>query len=138
MTTKLLESGTDATYGFEFWSGASGTVAPSSDSVVKNTGPRSIKFDSGVLKGIGGISTVIQNSILADVGRRITVYYNFTHLPTAASPVRICSVENNLNASSFALAITSGGVLQIVNNSRGQIGTNGSTLSTGTWYRISI
>ena len=47
MATIFMESGTDATQGFEFYSSVTNPTKVSSDSTIKLTGPRSIKCTGG-------------------------------------------------------------------------------------------
>ena len=136
MATIFMESGTDTTQGFQFWTSATATLV-TSDSAVANTGPRSIKYDSG---GAGTVSQTSKNSILADAGRRISFYIRFTNFP--ASTISIYHAPPPTGNNHFKLKITSGGVLQLFDGqstgSNVQIGSDGSTLSTGVWYRICI
>lgn len=66
---------------------------------------------------------------------RVNMFMYFVTLPNAASS--IISMSQNLSSASIRLRMTSAGVLQVFNNTV-QIGTNGSTLSTGQWYRICV
>src|SRR3990167_10767309 len=126
MATIFMESGTDATQGFQFWTSATAT-AVTSDSAVANTGPRSIKYDSG---GSGTVARTNKGSVLADAGRRISFYIRFTNLP--ASTVPIYHEPPPAGTNHFKLKITSGGVLQLFDaqstGSNVQIGSEGTTL----------
>ena len=128
--TLWLESGTDATQGLEWWNPIGN--APVTDTAQKNTGPRSIKANGGA----SNLTSLVRKSgILADAGRRICAYVNFTNKP--ANNVRIILARAFSLADVIAIRITSGGVLQLDSNGT-QIGSNGSTLSTGTWYHLCL
>lgn len=76
MTILFMESGSDATQGLEWWDGSGGTVT--SDSSIKNTGPRSIKF-------IQTISVVaLQKLTIASRGSgTLSFYIQLTTTPAA-------------------------------------------------------
>ena len=126
-TTTFIESGTDATQGFEFYSSTAGTIT--SDSTVSHTGPRSIKID--------GVSTgaAARTGVLADAGRRISFWFRYDTVPSATAGIAqilqsggtlIASVQVNTNQT---LRVTPTGATLI----------NGTTaLTTNAWHRISI
>ena len=131
MATKFAEPGSDATFGLEFYATQSGDV--SSDSGQAKTGPRSIKCVSGV----GGEIAHVQNNgggIVNDSGTRLSFYVRFTDLPTG--PLMLLFVDDDIS-NIIEIYVTSAGVLQLRTNGV-QIGSDGSTLSTGTWYRLSL
>ena len=76
------------------------------------------------------------NGYLADAGSRVTAYIYIATLPSAD-----CSwfyaQKTDQTTVVFKLILTSAGVLKLYETTN-QIGSNGSTLSTGTWYRISV
>lgn len=139
MATKFLEPGGDAdflvgtTNGFWFGVlGSSGFPAVATD-FVHGTHQRSIKFAPTT-------TTVAYTNtgILADAGSRISVYLYINALPSSTVNF-LGSFNSALESSVFSLALTSGGVLQLKQgDSFVQIGSNGATLSTGQWYRISL
>lgn len=129
-----MESGSDATFGLEFWSSKTGST---SDSTQAKTGPRSVKCDSGA----GNLAASVgQANVLADAGRRISFWVRFTDLPN--STTSIYTQPPPVGNNHFKLKITSAGVLQLFDGrsaaANTQIGSDGSTLSTGVWYRICI
>jgi hypothetical protein len=73
---------------------------------------------------------------LDDAGRRISVYIYLVALPTSTASL-FWSTQNGVNLV-FSVRITSAGVLQIWDAEVGQIGTNGATLKTGVWTRLSL
>lgn len=90
----------------------------------------------------GGYGSYIQtpNGVVRDSGSRISFFLYINTLP-GASPVtysKILGINVAGSSSVFYLRLTSGGILQIANNSNTQLGSDGSTLSTGVWYRISV
>ncbi len=116
----------DATQALEFWSGSDGTVAYDSTLTTKS-GVASWKCDSGA----GNDATNLEGDSNS-ANRRCSFYVNFTHLPAAT--VRFFVINN----TEVSLRITSGGVLQLYDKDSVQAGSNGSTLSTSTWYRITV
>ena len=135
MATKFLEPGGDATFNVAtttaggFWKPGAGTPATATDFVHGNH-QKSIKYAVNA-------QTYVQtpDAVLADAGTRISCYIYLNALPTGT--VSFYIGENSGFNIVFAVAVTSGGVLQLRNNST-QIGSNGGTLSTGIWYRISL
>lgn len=73
---------------------------------------------------------------LSDSGSRISAYVYISALPSATSSMM--SLRNAALTNLVTLRLTSAGVLQLWNGTSVQIGSNGATLSTGVWYRISI
>jgi hypothetical protein len=126
-TTIWMESGTDATQGFEFYSSTSGTIT--SDSTVSHTGSRSIKID-GVSAG-----TADRTGVLADAGRRISFWFRFDTLPSAAAIV--ASVKQSGGTNIFTIAVNTTGTLRVT--PVGATLINGTiALNTNTWYRICL
>src|ERR1035437_979441 len=68
---------------------------------------------------------------IADSGTRISIYIYLNALPNATATF----LDDSSNR--WRVRITSAGVIQMWGNTA-QIGTNGATLSTGVWYRISL
>jgi len=145
-TVDFMDSGGDATNATSgntnlittsggFYSATSGTVAY--DTTNTNTGPGSIKFTTG---GSGAVATVNANGILADAGRRISVYYYFTTAFSNLSAAdNIMSIQTSGGTQMFALQVTTGGVLKLVaGTGSGTVIGTGATLTTGSWYRISV
>lgn len=130
-TIKFLEAGTDATFGTQFY--AIADAGATSDSSLSKTGPRSLKFTSTAGGGAATVKTAL--GVVGNAGRRISVYVNFTDLPTGT--LRFISIETGAASSAFTISITSGGVLKVLNNTGTELGS-GSTLSTGVWYRIGV
>lgn len=129
----FIETGGDGTRGLEFWGASTGTVTV--DTGVSNTGPASIKFDSTA----GNLTANLKKGgVCQDSGTRINFWIKFDAF--AINAARIIYIGNNSTFSSdcWSLACVSG-VLKLFRNTDGaQVGTNGSTLSTGVWYRICI
>lgn len=129
VTTLFMESGTDATHDGKFY-----TTFPSnasSDPFLPNTGPRSVKCNSGA--GNSACQVRFDNN-LADAGRRVTAYFNFTNLPGTGT--RIIDFKTTSGGTTFSLNLTNTGQLRLLT-----LGTNcgnGSTISTGKWYRLSV
>lgn len=133
--TTFLEPGGDATFVANittaggFWNEFSGPPTVATDFVHGNH-VKSYSYSGGNLY----LGTAL--GILASAGRRISVYLYFNGFPSATTGILGGRTAGDTNV--FYLSITSGGVLQMTTDGTTQIGTNGSTLSTGQWYRISI
>lgn len=127
MATVFMESGTDATQGFEFWTSTNGAGSLTSDSVIVNTGPRSIK--ASVTSGQA--AWVAKNGVFGDAGRA-SGYFRLSALPTNTTMIF------RVDPSSIILEIriTSAGVVTLMTNGT-SMGT-GSTISSATWYRFTI
>jgi len=131
LATTFLESGTDATQDFVFWTATTGTVA--SDSTVKNTGPRSIALDTG---SPAGNSTATKNGVLADAGRRVSLWVRFSD-STPDVNTNIVIFQNTSGNNVYNLVLNTTGVLS--NNPVGATAVAGTkVLSDNTWYRITI
>ena len=140
MATKFLEPGGDA--GFlvgttnGFWGALTNTPTISTDFV-----------HGGHIKSIGltGDNTGSQNmmttkaSVVSDAGARISFYLYIKTQSTSGS-FAVFQLFNSGGTALVELQLTTGGVLQLFNSvgTPAQIGTNGATLSTGVWYRISL
>lgn len=77
------------------------------------------------------------NNVISDSGSRTSTYLYIKTLGSGIVKFFSWST-NNGSAEVFKLKITTGGILQLFNGSNVQIGSNGATLSTGQWYRISV
>src|SRR3990167_4618243 len=105
MATKFMDAGTDQTQGLEFFTLVPG--APTSDTAQSKTGPRSIKCNTGAG---ASASRVVKNGVLQDSGSRISFYIRFTDLPGVTT--LLCAKA----VTGWGLAITSGGVLRLLNS----------------------
>ena len=136
MATKFLEPGGDIDFTAAggvngFWQTNSGVTVVSD--FVHGGHVKSLKVPSGTFNSIDSPT----NSI-ADAGTRISFYVYFTALPSAATKQNFALFKTSV-INSFSISITDTGVLQLWNGyNSNQIGSNGSTLSTGVWYRISL
>ena len=74
--------------------------------------------------------------VVADAGTRISIYIYINALPSSTS---IILAASDLGSAGVELKLTSAGVLQLARwDNDAQIGSDGATLSTGIWYRISL
>lgn len=130
--TTFLEPGGDANFGFGLWGTTYISPAIVTDHV-NGTHVKSIQFRAN------NADQVQATGVLQDSGSRVSFYIYLVALPSGSPSVPVLfNVTSGSPSSLFALNITTGGVLQIVDNNGTQIGTNGATLSTGTWYRICV
>src|SRR5438445_2662858 len=125
MATTFLESATAATFGFEFWSSTSGTVA--SESTIVHTGPRSIK--------VSAYSNVGKVGVCGDNGR-ISCYLYVSAIP--ASTRDVFFITDSSQGRPFTIKLLATGKLQFYADQVAS-GTDGTTtLVAGTWYRVAI
>lgn len=131
MASLLLSPGGDEDFGITFWSATTGTPATATD-FVHGSHVKSLKFRPGQP------DTVVKSGLLAATGGRISIYVYLNAKPSGSISVPISLTQSNGTTSIAAVNITSAGVLQLVNDTATQLGSNGSTLATGTWYRITL
>jgi hypothetical protein len=141
MATTFLEPGGDATFtavsSNGFWTGYVGSTGSVVSDITHGTHLRAIRYASGA-------ATFVSSPIssLATAGSRVSLYIYISALPTSADGfIFRAHSSSGIDQDSFSLRITSGGVLQLWSGDGGtpaQIGSNGSTLSTGIWYRLSL
>lgn len=165
--TLFMEPGTDATQGTNLTASncpynVSGTThggSVTSDSVIFNTGSRSIKCDTGSsgslsLGDTASVSTTHSfGKIVGDVGiqkhsRRVSFYVRFSSFPNQANvthDVNFMTADQGTGTGFFGLSVDSIGTFKLYdmqgsnNFSLGtQMGSNGTTLGLNTWYRISV
>lgn len=135
MAITFLEPGGDATFNAAattaggLWSSV--PVAPTVvTDFVHGNHVKSLRFAPSTAQ------RVQSNTILLSAGSRFSFYLYIQTMPTLTM-----SIINNIAAgylTFFGLSVTSGGVLRVVQaGSTTQVGSDGPTLSTGQWYRIS-
>lgn len=138
MAVTFLEPGGDADFLLNiangFW-GSTASGASIATDFVHGGHIKSVKYAVG---GYGGWVSSKSGSA-SDAGTRVSFYAYFNALP-AASTATILWITQAPGASTpcYKLKLTTAGALQLTNSSNAQIGSNGSTLSTGIWYRISL
>lgn len=131
MATIFLESGGDSDFGTGFWTIESGTPAVATD-FVHGSHVKSYKYPTGATA-----PTVGARATATDAGGRFSFWIYLNVLPSATSTfMGLC--QANFGTDIVRFRLTSGGILQLTNGSSVQIGSNGSTLSTGQWYRITF
>lgn len=134
---QFAEPGSDATFDITFWTTSSGTFV--SDTAQFFTGTRSWKLTVGSAGAVALLGT--GNNVLADAGRRISIYMRFETLP-ATGPGVFLAIDQAGGANDiFVLAITSTGKLQLqeLNGATIVNTTNGATtLVAGVWYQFVI
>lgn len=92
---------------------------------------KSIKY------AVSAASNVRKNNVLADAGTRFSFYIYFVTLPNAINSI-VRTFDSTTAFAGYTVRVTNTGVIQLWNTTTAQIGTNGATLSTGVWYRISL
>jgi hypothetical protein len=139
MATKFIESGTDATQGFQFWASTttSDNGAVTSDSSVVRTGPRSIKTDAGT--PVAGQAYVQSpEGVLADAGRRISFGFRAASFSLLGNGYFLTVREADPHEVRFYLGQASGGALKLYDGGGTLLATGSSGLSAATWYRITF
>lgn len=132
MTIKFMEPGGDANFTVtgaitDFW-GVSGTVSVATD-IVRAGHQKSLQY------AVNSVSEVFFSGLLSDTGSRINFGIYINALPSATATVlAVTDVSSNIVVR---LRITSAGVLQLWGAS-GQIGSSGSTIAVGKWYRFTL
>lgn len=135
MATTFLEPGGDADFLVGttngFWTSSAGTPTAVNDFVHGNH-MKSIKY--GV-----NVNDLVRPPIgsIADTGSRVSIYIYLNALPNATAT--FLRFNQSGGVICFSLRMTSVGILQLWDGTTiAQIGTNGSALATGQWYRISL
>lgn len=136
MAVKFIAAGGDEDFGIGMFDGTDGTPVPTASStIVHGKHQRSITFDHTN----ANTSDVRANGAVTDAGGRISVYVYFATMSGAASNGLIALVKSGTTTGVVNVRITSAGVLQIVvGGNSTQIGSDGATLSTGGWYRLTF
>lgn len=143
MATVFLEPGGDSDFavntttfspgtGTGFWDTIGGAPAVATD-FVNGTHIKSIKYRPN--QG-DNVNTAI--GTLADTGTRISMYIYIVAQGTGTKSAIWYLLQSDGTTSTVRLFLTSAGVLQLWNGNTAQIGSDGATLSTGKWYRISL
>jgi hypothetical protein len=129
MASKFLEASGDQTFSNnDFWLNGFGAPAVATD-FVHGGHVKSIKYRPNTADANAARGT------MADAGGRYSVWIYLVALPSATST--LISLDNATQTTDIVrIRITTGGVLQLFDGST-QLGSNGATLSTGQWYRIS-
>lgn len=134
MAVTFLECGGDADFAIAttngFWGAITGSPSIATD-FVHGAHVKSIKYGT-----TGELNTA--TGILADAGSRISEYLYIVTLPSATSIFMIVATSGNAQIVSLRLKSTGVLILTKGAGSGTQLGSDGSTLSTGTWYRISL
>lgn len=136
MATKFLEPGGDATFNTSttttggFWTSNGGSSVVTD--FVNLNHVKSIKTSTGAY----GSTVETAAGVSADAGTRVSFY---VYMNTIGSSTQTLCYFRTGGTTIFAIAVTSAGILQLFNgNLSSQLGVNGSTLSAGVWYRISV
>jgi len=133
MAVIFIASGGDETFDTGLLGNGGGTPSAVSD-FVHGSHLRSIK----VRPGQGDIALPLKNlspNVITGAGSSFSVYIYLNVLPS--STVNFIKITDNSSQDCFALKLTNAGVLQLF-EATNQIGSDGATLSTGVWYRISV
>jgi hypothetical protein len=134
MATKFLEPGGDSDFLVGttngFWGSLTNTPTVATD-FVHGGHIKSIKYGNNLT------SAETATGALADAGSRISFYIYIVARPSVAKQT-FARLLTSGSVSCVRIYMTSAGVIQLWNTGTAQIGTDGATLSTGQWYRISL
>ncbi len=108
-----------------------GTVTSATDQ--SKTGQRSIKMDTTA--GNAGATASVPG-VMADAGRRASVWFRFATLPAGTAAI-VAALQSNGTTIVVNINLTTGGLCQL--NPLGPTAVNGTTvLAVNTWYRVSL
>ncbi len=133
-TTKFLEPGGDATFNAAvttnggFWAAVNATPSVVTDFVHGNH-IKSIKYRPTA-------GDALDADVLADAGRRISIYVYIVALPTSIAEIFGVNTGTVGSGTVILCRISPLGRLQL--DISGAPLATGATLSTGTWYRLSL
>jgi hypothetical protein len=134
MAITYLDSTGSATQGLEFPTATAGTVVTEA-TVLASGAPRSYKFTSS---GAGAGASLRKAGIMANAGRRVSIYYKTGALPVTNN-VAILSIQTASGAANVLnLNISPTGALLLSNPTPGVIKTSTTLLVANTVYRLSI
>lgn len=129
MATKFLEPGGDATFDMTIWDASAQTNPTIATDFLHGSHVKCLKY------AVNAASSVGIHSVCSDTGGRGSFYFYINAFPNA-----VCSFLDVLASSYgtgvFVLRMTSAGVLQLFSGGV-QLGSNGSTLTTGSFRRLS-
>lgn len=128
MAVLFLEPGGDCDFGTALWPTVLSGPAVATD-FVHGSHIKSIKYRPSQ-------SDELQTPFAADAGGRYSIWLYWNVLPNATATIfgtNQSSTSNNV----IRVRMTSAGQLQLANNTV-QIGSSGSTLSAGVWYRLCL
>lgn len=131
MATKFLEPGGDATFDVTtLWAIYNASGPAVATDFVHGGHVNSIKYRPNAAG-----DALVKTGVVGNSGR-YSFYLYIAALPSAT--VRFAQIKQTADSTAvIKVIITSAGVLQIFNNTV-QVGSNGSTLATGKWYRICL
>lgn len=136
MATKFIEPGGDADFAIGFGTPGNGFWSDNNNATVVTDFVHGSHIKSLKYAPNTGQAVISPTGILADAGRRITMYIYLNALPTTAAASLF-----GVNAAGGAICLvrlTTAGTLQLWNSTTAQVGTDGATLSTGIWYRLCL
>jgi hypothetical protein len=130
-----LEPGGDADFGIGLWTGTTGTAPTVVQDFVHGFHQYSIQPSTSASGAVYRTGAFVTSSPWNDCS--VWVYFNA--LPSSGVTQLFGADKTVGGTHVWAVQITSGGVLQFIDAASGtQIGSNGATLTTGVWYRISV
>lgn len=131
MATKFIEPGGDADFGIALWTSIGGASAVATD-FVNGAHIKSIKYRPAQADTLQSPFTIFSAS-----AGRINIWIYLVALPNATAA--ILSARSDGGTTAYSIRLTNAGVLQIwTGTSTAQIGSNGSTLATGKWYKLCL
>jgi hypothetical protein len=119
---------------------AAGCPAPTGtvtrDTAVFRTGIASFKCDSTGANAAAYLPSSFSTAVVSAT-MYVRAYIRFTALP--GSTVKVLAALGLASANAMSIKVTSAGVTQFFDDTAGtQVGSDGPTVTTGTWYRFEI
>lgn len=133
MASSTWKELTEGTRGLECFSTTSGTITVDS-SVVYTGRQRSLKLNTGNPAVTALARTAA--GVLTDAGNRICGHFRYETAFAAAS--NICTFENSSSTTVLGLRINTSNQLILITGGPTTLGTGTTTLTTGTFHRVSI
>ena len=126
----FLESGTDATGDFSFFSSTTGTIA--TDATVSKTGSRSIKCSTG---SPAATALATRTGVCSDAGTRISVWVRLDTIPASTGGFFHISDASG-NSVIIGFSVLSSGKIRM--SAIGAVNKDSTaTVSANTWFRLS-
>lgn len=130
MATKFIEPGGDSTFDISLWDAPGQTNPVVATDFVHGGHIKSFKYATG-----SGVSAG-KHTVFQDAGARMSFWIYVNAYPTATASI-MDVLTSSYGSGVFVLRLTNTGTTQLF-SSGVQLGSNGSTVPTGTWTRISF
>ncbi len=130
-TPTFFEPGSDATGGVEFYTSITGAVTSSTTITRSGSGPRVIKCDATATPANAYVQKA---AVLAQAGRRMSVWMYLTGLPTSGAS-GILRAQTSAAAECFSVTISSANKIRVQNGAT-VLATGATTVALNTGFRL--